>query len=862
MISIAFRQKFATSITLSLLLMVILTEQIPSAKAQSEATSSASSNPAEDTARQNSKVRFSLDSNSRFGSYPFVPDQWCDLHLRLENGDETGHDLLCTSYFETDPSLQYGRQVWVPPHARLTLPHAALIPRVAQDKATSINVSSLVIERTAGADVLLKTESQQLRHDRSLMLTHRSRITGIVFGTDEVSDVPQDVLDLVIGCRVVQRLNNKVVILADDFLPTDENSLRYLDHLVVADNRLTKDSAALAAVRRWLHAGGRLWVMLDRVNPELLERLLGDDFHGHVVDRVGLTSIQIDDAPSLRNPEGEAGEMLTFDEPVDMTRLMVSGMKVWKTVDGWPAAMTMSCGEGRLFVTTVGPRAWIKPTPPGALPDDGPLMTAAYIPRTPMEELSTQVLANREPPLLMTADVESLAREYISYKIPDWTLVASTMGGFLATLVVVGGLLWRLKRLEHFGWSGSLLAGLASLLFLGIAQSNRQGAPSTEATVQLAQAIGGTDDVRSQGAVAVYRSERSQTPIRSSHGGVIEIDMKGLEGVTRRMITTDLDSFYWDGLPQPTGLQLYSEATSTANTRRYEARTTFDAQGLSGRITGTTGAGADVMLATQFGRLGVEMSADGTWSAGVQNILAANQYLAANFLGAEQERRRRILEKLFASKSWKSVLQRPQLLVWLKEWPQGFAFGEGLVQQGQTLLVLPVEFTRPPAGTEMMIPAPLITFGTRRPPDGTVPSGCWDDNLGIWQERSSPCTTWLNFQMPRSLLPATATKVQLEIKASGAIGRIEIVGIRNDAAVRLQEVINPVGTVQIEISDASVLNLSDEGELALGIIAGDPTKAVDSTIANVKVGATADYWKIETVELNVWAKATDGSKKD
>ena len=58
------------------------------------------------------------------------------------------------------------------------------------------------------------------------------------------------------------------------------------------------------------------------------------------------------------------------------------------------------------------------------------------------------------------------------------------------------------------------------------------------------------------------------------------------------------------------------------------------------------------------------------------------------------------------------------------------------------------------------------------------------------------------------------------------------------------------------------MNLSDEGELALGITAGDPSKAVDSTIANVKVGATADYWKIENVELNVWAKATDGSKKD
>ena len=519
MMSNVLRQMYARSITLSLLFVVTSTGQIPSATAQSERTSSSASRVAPDAAQQSTNVHFSLESHSKLGALPFVPGQWCDLHLRLENGDDSAHELLCSSYFETDPSLQYGRQVWLPPHARLSLPHPALIPQAGQEKATSINVSSLLIERTSEAEVLLRTESQQLRHDRSLMLTQQSRITGIVFGGREASEVPQDVMDLVIGCRVIQRLNNKVTILAEDFLPTDENSLRYLDHLVVADNRLTSDYAALAAVRRWLHSGGSLWVMLDRVDPELLERLLGDSFHGHLTDRVGLTSVRIDRAPNLRNPEGEAGEALTFDEPVNMSRLVVTGMKVWHTVDGWPASLTMPCGEGRLFITTVGPRAWIKPTPPGKFPANEPLLKAEYIPRTPMEELSTQVLAKREAPLLMTADVESLAREYISYKIPKWSLIAGAMGGFLIMLFLLGGLLWRLQSLEHFGWSGSLLAALVSLLFLGIGQSNRQGVPPTESTVQLAQAIDGTDDFRSQGAVAVYRSESSRDPIQTRHGG-------------------------------------------------------------------------------------------------------------------------------------------------------------------------------------------------------------------------------------------------------------------------------------------------------------------------------------------------------
>ena len=524
---------------------------------------------------------------------------------------------------------------------------------------------------------------------------------------------------------------------------------------------------------------------------------------------------------------------------------------------------SMPCGEGSLFITTVGPRAWITPTPPNTTEDSDPLLKSAYIPHTPMKDLSTQVLATRESPLLMNADVESLASEYISYKIPNRTLIAGAMGGFLVSLLLLSGLLWWQQRLEHFGWSGSLLATLASLVFLGIGQSSRQGIPPTEASFQLAQAISGTDDIRSLGAVAVYRSEPAQTSIHTRNGGVIETDMKGTEGVTLRMITTDLLTFYLEGLPQRSGLQLFSESTSRSSFQRYEARATVNAHGIAGRFTGNSTTGADAMLATRFGRIGVEMLADGTWSGGVEDIFAADQYLSANFLGTEQERRRHILEMLYGKKNWKNVLQRPQLLVWLKEWPQGFTFGDGLTRQGQTLLVLPVEITRPPVGTLMQIPSPLISFGTRMPPDGTVPSGCWDDNLGKWQERAGPCTTWLNFQIPPTLLPAKVMKAHLAITVSGAIDRIEVLSVKNYAVVSLQKMKNPVGTLQMEIADTSVLDLSEEGELVIGISVGDPDRAASSSnIANSKVGSTSDYWKIESLGLNVWAKTTETMEEE
>ena len=862
-VGIVLCQMFARSIASSILLIAILTSFASPVRAQSESTSNSASKSGGDAAQQNHAVRFSLDSQTKLGSYPFVPGHWSDLHLRLENSGNAPHDLLCTSYFEASANLQYGRQVWLPPHARLTLSHPALIPTTPQGDATSINVNSLLIDRSSGSEVLLKTEAEQLRHDRTLLLTQPSRITGVVYDGNGDVDVLKEVMNLVVACRVTQVLTNKVTMLADDFLPSDENSLRYLDHLVIADNRLTDDYAALAAVRRWLHGGGRLWVMLDRVKPEILERLLGDDFQGHVSDRVSLTSIRVDSAPTFQYPEGQPGETVTYDDPVNMSRLVVSGMKVLNTVDGWPAAMTMPYGEGRLVITTLGPRAWIKPTPANTPVPKDPQMRTAYVPRTPMSELSTLIMAKRESPLLMNADVESLAREYISYKIPGRPLIASAMSGFLVTLLLAGISLWWFQRLEHFGWIGSLLAAIASLLFLGIGQSSRQGVPPTEASFELAQAISGTDDIRRHGAVAVYRTEPVQAPIQTHQGGVIGTDQKNLDGVTVRMITTDLREFRLEGLPQPSGMKLFSESTSRSNPQRYEARATFNEQGVVGRVAGNTGAGADMLLATRFGRMGVKMSAEGTWTGGVDDIFVADQYLAASFLGTEQERRRRILETLFSEKNWSNVLQRPKLLVWLKDWPPGFEFGDGLTRVGQTLLVLPVDITRPPVGTQMQIPAPLIRFGNRRPPDGSAPNGCWDENLGEFQSRTSPCTTWLGFQIPSTLLPAKLSKVSFTIKVSGAIGQIEILSFQNNAVVSLQKLTNPVGTVQAEISDVSALNLNEAGDLIIGIKAGDPAKAASSgEVATTKVGQTVDYWKIESLGLNVWATTSDEVEKD
>src|SRR5262249_6810705 len=145
MTGIVLRQVFARGIALVVPFLVAIAGGSPFVSAQGKPAQDLPGDVNRDAAHQNSEIHFSVESQSRLGAYAVAPGQWCDLHLRLENSGGSPRDLLCTSYFEAESNLQYGRQVWVPARARLNLSHPALIPPRDSPKTQSINVSSLVI---------------------------------------------------------------------------------------------------------------------------------------------------------------------------------------------------------------------------------------------------------------------------------------------------------------------------------------------------------------------------------------------------------------------------------------------------------------------------------------------------------------------------------------------------------------------------------------------------------------------------------------------------------------------------------------------------------------------------------------------
>ncbi len=804
---------------------------------------------------------------------------WGQVNLELQNPTDAPIELLAATFFESEPALQYGRRVWIPPKSKVQSWHPLRITRTGAN--ASVNIRSLVMDARQEREVLLRSDSGALQFDGTLRVTDEDSVTGMI----EPINLPpppesffpdvnhQANSELVSASRLASQRSRRLTYLIDQFLPASEECLQALDHMVLADSRLINDSAGLAAIRRWLFGGGRLWVMLDQVDPRVLEQLLGDEPACEVVDRVGLTTVR------LGVPEASEKIVSTQDHdlPVEFVRVAVTGVRVDYTVDGWPAAFWKNCGEGRLLVTTLGPRGWMRlrsaadsapPDTPGrqrreGLPPAPPAnsdpfslyASTKFAALDPMSNLAMEFFGRRSPRLLPDTVLEPVTQEYVGYAIPSRTMILGLLLGFSALLMGLGTWLRRQSRLEFLGAIGPGLALSISLILVLLGRQQRNAVPATVANLQFVQPIAGTDDVRISGVAGMFSSDSGTATIGIQKGGLLLPDSAGLESTTRRMVWTDHDAWSWENFPETAGLRSATFQTAAEYPDRLEASATFGPEGLAGRLhLPVESRPADVILATRDGRIGVEVRGDGTFTAQSDNVLANEQFLSAELLSDEQGRRRRLLQQLLANPERRDFPEAPHLFVWTEPWDIGFRFGENRRSLGSALIAVPLKLQRPSVGTEIRIASPFLPYYGAIGPDGSPPTGWWDAQHRQWIEKSRPSETWLRFQIPTVLLPIAIERGRVTVQVNGPVGKLTLSGLhpKTKAIVPLKTWTDPVGTLSLEITDPNLLTASVDGRLLLHVAAGDADlpelnqpQSTDSSIMS--------YWQIESLnlELNV-----------
>lgn len=815
-----------------------------------------------------------LEHVSPGGTAVYVPNRWGILHLSLKNPTTEPLEVLATTYFEDEPTLQFGRRVWIPAKSQLQTWHPILMPRGSEEGRERFDFRTLVMDTTQQREVLVRSDAGALQFDGLLRASERKQVLGVIDHRGDSGSVESDALyDLMMCVQSSSIPNGQFTYLTDRMLPSDEESLQSLDQLVIADRRVSGDAAGLAAIRSWLFGGGHLWVMLDRAELRVLEKLLGDEWNCPVVDRVGLTTVRLE----TKSPNGNvAQDTSEHEQPIEFVRVIPSDVEVACTIDGWPAAFWKTCGEGRLLVTTLGTRGWFRKRveaaggpgpgvgPPGTRPPVAPgsaepLWKSPFVAVRPMQELASEFFRSYSEPRLPPATLEPLVQEYVGYSIPARWQVLGLLLGFSVVIAAGGHWLWKRNRLEVLGIISPMLALLVSLMLVWLGWQQRQSVPAAVASVQFVRAIPGTDGIRVEGAVGLFAPDSGIATAGSKQGGRLLPDMTGLEGKTRRMVWTNLDEWHWEHLPESAGLMNGTLRQSPSFTERLEARATFGPEGLLGRLWASAAHDlSDAILVTRAGRVGVELRDDGTFAARSNAVFSAEQFLGAELLSDEQHRRQRVLAQLLNDPQRRDFPIEPQLLFWSKPWSLGLEFAEDRQRLGSALVAVPVTLERPPTGTEVSLTAPWLDFREAAGPDDLAPSGLWDPRRREWQEKIFPTSSWLKFQIPQVLLPVTVQRGRLTIQVAGPVVRLEVAGLKSNGrdVVPIKAWNDPVGTLSLELSEPELLSVAGDGGVLLRISAGDPNRQEQLT-SPTDPDSKVSFWRIESLSLELHVKTTE-----
>lgn len=802
---------------------------------------------------------------SKSGVGAYRPEKWGAARLTVQNPNPTELNLTASTHLTEDTSLQYGRQIWAPPKSVMNSWHLIKMP-AAKPEQKFFELRTLVMTREGDVETLAKSDLGAMQFDQGFTVADPTPVTVAILpkGIQEsTKSLWSNTLDLVRTARNERGMkSNLIFAMEDPLLPATEEAWDVTDHIVIADDGISNDLAGISSIRRWVAGGGSLWIMADQVSPELLEKLMGDEAAITVVDRVELTQVSLIKATGADSFPPFEREL---DRPAPLVRVIAENIEPAFYVDGWLAAFWKPYGQGRILVTTLGSDGWLRPR----RADDresaaGVNYQTIFFSGEPLNNLSAGFFVPRSQVPFHQDVIEEQVRETIGYSIPGRGIILGTLLGFTGVLAVCAA--W-LSRSGHLEWLGAATP-VAAMISAGILASTgvlyHSAIPSSTSVIQMVQAVPGTNDVRMIGVAGIYNGGgETKDQISGQSGGLVTPDSSGLEGVTRRLLWSDIDRWSWENITQKPGMRTALTQTSSANPVAIAGEARIETNGLSGRVMLPSGLQmTDAILATSTGRVALTMANDGQWTADQDSVLLPNQFIKASILGDEQQRRTLIMSEMLLPQPNKRVPPVPTIYGWTKAWDTGFSYGQEAPVTGSSLVAIPISWTAGPPGQECTIPSPLLSFQEVTGPDGYRPSGFFDFRENKWQQKSGETSSWIAFDLPREIMPVTLKRATITFKVTGAVGRLKISGFKDGQVQPIQTWENPVGTLTHVIEDGSLIPLDANGRFIFRIDAGlsnaaafsqgtAPAEGSETETPVVNDSNLTNYWQFEEISAQI-----------
>jgi hypothetical protein len=791
-------------------------------------------------------------------------ESWGTYDLELGNLTDTDRRARALAFFEGQPDMQYGRDFWLP--ARSTLRTWMLVgPAPPQPFGNKREIQVLLYDRTDGKNRLILPPDEERVRSRAVFYRKREPTTAVlldpptdprpVYGRLPQPESPaSEVVRLVRTFRLARELSSAVLTLPTGPLPASPEAFAGVDHIVIASARARDDPAGMRALRRWLQRGGCVWVMLDRVEPEVVAPLLGDALDFQVVDRVSLTTFQVEAGPAaFVRPHPVVQE---HERAVEMVRVLLPAHdQPHHLVNGWPASFTRQVGRGTVVFSTLGPRGWFTPRTPRDLRSPFEGFPDIPVPTDHLFRLAhlVQPLGDREfyPP----ETFRQALKEEIGYSVPGRGTVGLVFGAYLfATLALLALLLRRSRRPELLGLTAPAAALLATLTFVALGGLSRGAVGPMVAVGQIVAPVPGNDEAEVEGLLAVYRPESGPAPVAGREGS-LELDLGGTEGRAHRWMLTDLDSWHWENLSLPAGIRFGTFRYTAMTGGPIAAVARFGPRGIEGSVSmGSCSGVGDALLRMPGNRnLSVRVGADGTLRAGSRDFLPEGKFLAPALLTDRQQRRQELYRKFMPRLETGRRETRLLLLAWADPLDLPFTLADDSQQVGEALLVLPLRLERTPPGSRVTVPASLVAVQRLR--DGRP--------TPLTRQARMVTEMPLRFQLPAQVLPLDVQSATLFARIEAPHRQVTITsevggpaGKRARDTVVLHRVQNPIDPIRIEITDKRVLSLDEQGGLHLNVALGDVLQRGQAA----KDANQDDKWTIHYLELEVTGRTRSNAE--
>jgi hypothetical protein len=714
---------------------------------------------------------------------------------------------------------------------------ASVLPKSTVDVVMTLNIIQ------GDREILVQRGDQPVMSTLRLQVAREENITAIAMDTEPPTAIywrwpetkPHFTYELAIASRVDAMLSRSCVFLDSEPLPLNLADWKSINLFIVASPVVFDDAANIAVMQQFLQSGGRIWIMLDRIDTDAIGELLPENQQIETVATVDLNrfSVEVDG-----NSFAPQDRIVDREDCVQMKRVVQSGGEVTHWVDGWPAAIWMSVGRGKLLLTTLSSSGWLEPRKTQRSLD--PLEQSSYTMPMWASGFASVIHNPKAPPPLNMAQ-EEYPINRIGNPVVSRSLVAFILIAFCVCLIAFG--IWQICSggLSRLGVVAPTLALVASVPLVVAAALQRRDIPAMATALQLVQ-IDSTAGAYLREAAAVYSSDsRSMELIGKGDG--LAIPAPNIETGIRSVTTDDFQSWRMTNSAWPAGTWRYNSQLALPEAC-FTAHAHLTKEGLSIELPQALPSPLeDIVVNMTTGAQSLGKYIDGKKRVLIDGDLPAEgeRWTTDNIVSDEQRRRAEVYAKLFENIQDSQVPVRT-LCGWTELWPQAPQWNVDIERRGTALVTMPIRLATPKAGSHIRIPYSLIRI--EHAAIKSASSIFKKDTGKFISEATLETDAEFAFILPPEAVPLEVESVSIDWDIKAPNRKVRLQCVCDDGPVELVSLNAPSIPWKSTIDNPRVLKALRNGRLVLRIeiSGGEELENAQSTFVS---------WRIKHLRLTV-----------